>query len=137
VRVVEEVAGPRDGKLGWRSEMKTDRVAFSRGADAETPGLDIDAAIPEAGLCGSDGDVDGAGDVEGNPIVAGGGVGYVDGLAANCDCEAVDFSSCGTGAAWMREAAWTAIGSARTAIKSERSTGKKLDPSKRVGMKPL
>ena len=48
MRVVEEVAGSRDGELGRGGKMETDCVACSRGPDAETPGLNIDTAIPEA-----------------------------------------------------------------------------------------
>ncbi len=39
--------------------------------------------IPEAGLARGDRDVDGAGDVEVDEVVAGGGVGYVDGLVVD------------------------------------------------------
>ena len=67
--------------------MKADGLAFTRWADAETPGLDIDAAIPEAGLGRCDGDVDGGGNVEADPVIAGGGVGHVDGLPLHSDRE--------------------------------------------------
>jgi len=67
--------------------MKADRVALSCGSDAETPGLDIDAAIPESGFGCGDGYVDGGGDVEADPVVAGGGMGYINGAAINSDRE--------------------------------------------------
>ena len=57
------------------------------GAQAEAPGLDIDAAIPKARLGGGDGYVCGAGDVEADKLIAGGGVSHVHGLAVHSDGE--------------------------------------------------
>src|SRR5580698_1465401 len=63
--------------------MKADRIALQRWPDTETPGLDVDAAVPEARLGRGDGNVDGTGDVEGDPVIAGGGVGYVNWLVVD------------------------------------------------------
>jgi len=83
--MVEEVSRPADGKLGRSGETKADGLAIAHGAQAKTPGLDVDAVIPEAGLNGGDGDVYGTGDVEGDPVVAGSCVRRVHGLAVDGD----------------------------------------------------
>ena len=83
--VVEEVAGPRDGELGRRSEPEADGLALPRGAQAQPPGLDIDAAIPEARLGCGNGYVHGAGDVKADEFIARGRVGHVYRLAVHAD----------------------------------------------------
>ncbi len=65
--------------------MEADGLALTGGAQAEAPGLDIDAAVPESGLGGGDSNVHGALGVKRDPVVTGGGVGYVDGLAVDGD----------------------------------------------------
>jgi hypothetical protein len=53
--VVEKVAGPRDGELGRPGEPEADGLALAaRGPQSQPPGLNVDAAIPEARLGGGD-----------------------------------------------------------------------------------
>ena len=81
--VIEEVAGPGYGELLRAGDFESDGLALAYGADAEPPRFDVDALVPEAGFSGGDGDGDGAGDVEIDEVVAGCGVGYIDGLVIN------------------------------------------------------
>ena len=46
--VIEEVAWAGDGELGRSRKLEANGLAVALGAEAETPGLDVDAAIPEA-----------------------------------------------------------------------------------------
>lgn len=63
--------------------MEADGPAVTGGTDAEAPGFDVDAAVPEAGLGGGDGDIDGAGDVEGDPVVTSSSMSHIDRLAVD------------------------------------------------------
>ena len=56
--VVEKIVGARDGEFGRGGEFEADGLSGPRWADAETPGFDFDAVIPEAGFECGDGDFD-------------------------------------------------------------------------------
>jgi len=62
-------------------------LALALRPQAQAPRLNVDAAIPEAWIGRSDGDVHGARDVEVDEVVACGDVGYIDRLAIYGDGE--------------------------------------------------
>ena len=80
-RVVKKVARPRDGKLGRPGQFETDGLTLPDGANAKTPRLDIDAAIPESGLDCGDLHGDRAGDVETGKLITCRGMCHVHRLA--------------------------------------------------------
>ena len=85
---IEEVAGAGDGELRPGPAILKRMVWPSRTrAHAEPPRLDVDAAIPEAGLGDGDRNVNGPGDVEADEFVVGGGVSHVDWLVVDGDGE--------------------------------------------------
>src|ERR1019366_7784549 len=87
LRVVEEVAGLGDGELGWCAEAEANGLAVPGGAQAEPPGLNIHAFVPEAWIGGGDGDGDGLGDIKADVLVTGGSVGHAYRLAIYRDGE--------------------------------------------------
>ena len=69
------------------------------GSDTEPPWLDVDAFIPKARLGGSDSDCDGTGNIKIDEVIAGCGMGNVDGLVIDGDRKGSGASSGGTATA--------------------------------------
>ncbi len=65
---------PRDGELGRPVNPEADGLPVARGVQAEAPGLDVDAMVPEAGLGRGNADFSGADDVEVGKFVIGRGL---------------------------------------------------------------
>ncbi len=83
--VVQEIARPRDGEFDGVFNLELDGPSVARGTNPEAPGLNIDAIVPEAVFVGGDGEAEAGGGLDVDVVIAGGGVGYVDGLAVDLD----------------------------------------------------